>query len=91
MKHNSRHLLHQNISNLTRGDAFEYYLPKVIQLKSARIVNRIVPLEDITEPFTLHSLPPESQLKEWKQQMVNGPTATCYIEKSGTFSMSICM
>ena len=79
-------MVYANISSLTRGDAFEYFLPKVKKLKSATMLNGVVPPGDGTDPFALNSIPPESQLKEWKTQM--GKTLTCYAETpSGNFDL----
>ena len=87
LRNNSRRLVYANISSLTRGDAFEYFLPKVKKLKSATMLNGVVPPGDGTDPFALNSIPPESQLKEWKTQM--GKTLTCYAETpSGNFDLS---
>ena len=89
LKHNSRRLVYANISSLTRGDAFEYYLPKAKKLKAATMVNGIVPPKEDTDPFTLNSIPPESQLKEWKEQIIERKCQTCYAETpSGKFSLS---
>ena len=89
LRRNSRRLVHANISSLTRGDAFEYYLPKVKKLKGATIVNGIVQPDDGTDPFVLNSILPESQVKEWKEQMLQrNNSQTCYAETpSGRFSV----
>ena len=89
LRRNFRCLVHANISSLTRGDAFEYYLPKVKRLKAATIVNGIVQQDDGTDPFVLNSIPPESQLKEWKEQMLQrNNSQTCYAETpSGKFTV----
>ena len=51
------------------------------------MVNGVVPPGNSTDPFALNSIPPESQLKEWKKQM--GNSQACYAETaSGNFNLS---
>jgi hypothetical protein len=52
------------------------------------MVNRIVPPKEDTDPFTFNSVPPESQLKDMKEQIVQLRGQTCYAETpSGKFSL----
>ena len=52
------------------------------------MVNGIVQPKEDTDPFTLNSVPPESQLKDWKEQIVQLRGQTCYAETpSGKFSL----
>ncbi len=63
--------------------------PKRKKLKAATIVSGIVPPKDDTHPFTLNSIPYESQLKDWKEKIVERKGQTCYAETpSGKFSLS---
>lgn len=52
------------------------------------MVNGIASPEDGKDPYSLNSIPPEGQLKEWKEEIMKRNDQACYAETpSGKFSL----
>ena len=73
LNHNSRKFSCSNINTFSRGDAFDCSIPSSQLSKHWKSVNSVSYSEPevVLDPFSVKSLPSESQLNLWKEEIGN--------------------